>query len=69
MPQLNASDIELPDPDEPLPELSHGELYYVHRSARLVKGGNLYAVTFQLHKGEECLECSWSEQGHGTICK
>jgi len=62
-------DIALPEPTEPLPELSHGERFYLTRSARLVKGEELYLVQFQLDPDNEQLECSWSPNGAGTICK
>jgi len=64
----DTTDITPPEPEAPLPQLNHEERFCLTRSARLVKDGALYAVTFRLHPREDSLECSWSERGQGTIC-
>lgn len=61
-------DLALPEPTEPLPSLTAVEQFSIIRSARLVKGRDLYLVQFQLHEDEEQLKCSWSPRGAGTIC-
>jgi len=68
MAHASQPDLSLPEPTEPLPSLTAVEQFSITRTARLVKGRELYLVQFQLHESEEQLECSWSPRGAGTIC-